>query len=94
MAKHLGTIKVHYTFACDIVKAMCVLHNMILNKEEDRRIPPTSFDDVVTEATIHTIDLSAYNRRPRNEAMVIRDKFMSYFVSPVGSLPRKSLQQN
>ena len=50
-----------YSFACDIVKAVCVLHNMILNKEEER-IPPTSSDDLVNEATINTIDLPAYTR--------------------------------
>ncbi|GFO40552.1 protein antagonist of like heterochromatin protein 1 [Plakobranchus ocellatus] len=82
----LGTIEVHDTFACHIVKAVCVLHNMILNKEEER-IPFISNDELAVEARTRNNDLPACNRRPGNEAIIIRDKFMSYFVSPLGSLP-------
>ena len=51
---------------------------MILNKEEER-IPPTSSDDLLNEAKIHSIDLPAHYRRLRNEAMVIRINF--YLIS-------------
>ncbi|GFN93929.1 transposase [Plakobranchus ocellatus] len=72
----LGTIEVHDTFACHIVKAVCALYNVILNN-----------DELAVEARTRNNDLPACNRRPGNEAMIIRDKFMSYFVSPLGSLP-------
>lgn len=82
----LGTIEVHDAFACDIVKAVCVLHNMILNKEEER-IPHIAMDDIEVQERTPTNAIPICNRRPANDAMIIRDRFMSYFVSPNGSLP-------
>jgi len=77
---------VHLDKAAVITQAACVLHNIIMDKE-------INLTDIHSE--IETTTLQVYqedsdqptNRRPSREAIEIREKFMSYFNSEIGSVP-------
>lgn len=66
------------------VKAICVLHNFILNKEPDRM---SNYEINYQQGNINSHTSCSTARRPSNEAMAVRETFMNYFVSPNGSLP-------
>lgn len=77
---------VHPDKAAVITQAACVLHNIIMDKE-------SNLTDIHSE--IETTTLQVYqedndrptNRRPSREAIEIREKFMAYFNSEIGSVP-------
>jgi hypothetical protein len=77
---------VHPDKATIITQTACVLHNIIMDKE-------SNLTDIHNE--IETTTLQVYhedsdrptNRRPSREAIEIREKFMTYFNSGIGSVP-------
>lgn len=83
----LKPIEVQPNFACDIVKAVCVLHNFILNNEQHRLLSPERTEERDKRTTTLTMPDVRCNRRPTDGAMEVRNRFMNYFVSPLGAVP-------
>lgn len=73
-------IEVQVDFAIDIVKAVCVLHNFVQNKEPERTLLP------VEQHKFQLTDLPSNNARATGHATSVRDNLMAYFTSPSGSL--------
>lgn len=73
-------LNVKYIFATDIIKACCVLHNFIINRDG----VTTSMEDLVDDSFVEfqpgNEDLS--NSNP----VSIRNKFCAYFNSDIGAL--------
>lgn len=70
-------------FATDIVKAVCVLHNFIQDKQSNYQSQLLQTDTPVQQWR----DFPQVSGRARNEAETVRNALMSYFLSPAGSLP-------
>lgn len=71
--------------ACNIAKAVCVLHNFLINNNRQTGI---SQDDQEHDFSNTTgCPLRSSNSRPTGGAMAIRETFMNYFVSPAGAVP-------
>lgn len=74
-------INVSYDFATDIVKACCVLHNFVVERDGIRQ----------KEKLTISIDDDFYPLQTQNDAessaSIIRDQFASYFISNRGALP-------
>jgi hypothetical protein len=74
-----------------ITKAYCILHNLIMDKEG----VPTEIQDELQLQTIQTVTQNQLTSRPINRAstaaMDIREKFMNYFNSDIGSVPWQNM---
>ena len=76
-------IEVQPNFATNMVKAVCVLHNYIKDKE-----PDCTRELIQNDSHIQQWEgLPRDSGRARSEAMSVRNALMSYFLSPAGSLP-------
>ena len=75
-------IEVQVDFAIDIVKAICVLHNFVQNKEPERTLLPD-----IQQTNSQLAELPANNTRASCNAMAVRDTLMTYFTSSSGSVP-------
>ncbi|XP_072280749.1 uncharacterized protein [Pyxicephalus adspersus] len=64
--------------ADSLIKAACVLHNFVRQKEG------INFDDIADDPFT---DVACPLVRECNEADTVREKFANYFVSPAGELP-------
>ncbi|KAL4111864.1 hypothetical protein QTP88_015741 [Uroleucon formosanum] len=72
-----------------ITKAGCILHNIIMDKEG---VPSEIQDELQlqTTQTVHQITSKPINRASTT-AMDIREKFMNYFNSDIGSVPWQNM---
>ncbi|GFS11557.1 protein ANTAGONIST OF LIKE HETEROCHROMATIN PROTEIN 1 [Elysia marginata] len=78
-------VEVQVDFATDIVKATCILHNYIQNRESERIKEVGTITDDTNSHLIATTAKSV--GRQSEEGKEIRNTFMNYFTSPIGSLP-------
>jgi len=78
------TMEVAPSFATDIVKAVCVLHNFIQDKEPTRM---NSISQNVSDTLQPWDSLQSHSGRAHSEAAAVRNALMAYFTSPGGSLP-------
>ncbi|KAK3800850.1 hypothetical protein RRG08_008605 [Elysia crispata] len=77
-------IEVQVDFATDIVKATCVLHNYIQNREPDRIKEMGNFEDD-TNSTF-TPTPARPGRGHTGDGKAVRNVLMKYFTSPTGSV--------
>ena len=70
-------------FAIDIVKAVCVLHNYVQNKEPER----ITLMQQLVQNDNQGERLPSDMGRVANETVTVRNTLMSYFVSSAGSVP-------
>jgi hypothetical protein len=74
-----------------ITKACCILHNIIMDKEG----APSEIQDELQLQTTQTVAQSQITSKPINRsstaAMDIREKFMNYFNSDIGSVPWQNM---
>ncbi|KAK3779325.1 hypothetical protein RRG08_031616 [Elysia crispata] len=77
-------IEVQVDFATDIVKATCVLHNYIQNREPDRIKEMGNFEDD-TNSTF-TPTPARPGRGHTGDGKAVRNILMKYFTSPTGSV--------
>jgi hypothetical protein len=81
MAHFYRPIDVGVEFCDSIVKACCVLHNYVRQKDS------IHFMDTVYECPFESIP--PYGVRRNISGINIRDYFASYFTSPQGAVPRQ-----
>ena len=74
-------VEVQVNFAIDIVKAVCVMHNFVQNKEPERALLPD-----VQQNSFQMPELPTNNTKASCNAMAMRDTLMAYFTTPLGSL--------
>ena len=77
------------TAATDIVKAITVLHNFVIDNEPHRRVVATQdFQHVPTQQSLGN-ERRQRHKRPRStkSALNVRESFMRYFNSDAGSVP-------
>lgn len=72
-----------------IVKAACVLHNFVINKEgiDEDLLKAVEKKIDVLDSRIRSLNTSRRYNHPATSAVVIRNFWMKYFNSPAGSVP-------
>ena len=77
------------TAATDIVKAITVLHNFVIDNEPHRRVVATQdFQHVPTHESLRNERRQRQKRqRSTKSALNVRESFMRYFNSDAGSVP-------
>lgn len=76
-------MEVQEEFATNIVKAACILHNFILNREPERMKEVDTLSDDTPSRDITTARPMG---RPAGDGIAVRNSFMEYFMTPSGSL--------
>ena len=77
-------IEVQVDFATDIVKATCILHNYIQNRDPERIQEIGTIDDDTDSPLISSTARSA--GRQAGDGKAVRNVLMNYFTSPTGSV--------
>lgn len=72
-------IDVSYDFATDIIKACCVLHNFVLNRDGAQ-----TFEEMIIDDSLQTLPEST--NESRTGANITRNEFCKYFNSDIGAL--------
>ncbi|XP_045456788.1 uncharacterized protein LOC123666778 [Melitaea cinxia] len=75
------SMNVQYEFATDIIKACCVMHNFVLNRDGVQATDDIIFDDSDLQM-LHLTTANENNLSPH----LIRNDFCNYFSSDVGAL--------
>ncbi|XP_039763959.1 protein ALP1-like [Pararge aegeria] len=75
------SMNVQYEFATDIIKACCVMHNFVLNRDGVQATDDIIFDDSDLQM-LHLPTANENNLSPH----LIRNDFCNYFSSDVGAL--------
>jgi len=69
-----------------ITQAACVLHNLIMDKEHN--LTDIHNEMETTSSRLYQEDMNRpTSRKPTTAAIGIREKFMKYFNSEIGSVP-------
>lgn len=92
-------IQAHPDTVVKYVKAACVLHNFLISKSKINYCPP-DYVDTEIEGSFHPGTwrdenpalgiqqlTNASSNNSSRSAMLIRDQFKDYFVSPAGEIP-------
>lgn len=75
-------LNVQYNFATDIIKACCVLHNFVINRDGI-----TTTEELMIEENFVNLQQSEDDEFPNNTNPVnIRNEFCKYFNSDIGAL--------
>ncbi|CAG4964994.1 unnamed protein product [Colias eurytheme] len=74
-------LNVSLDLCTNIIKASCVLHNFILNREVTE-----TFEDMIIDDSFIELQQSTQEGRTRTRATDIRNEFCDYFNSDVGAL--------
>ncbi|XP_049880389.1 uncharacterized protein LOC126376875 [Pectinophora gossypiella] len=75
-------INVSYDFAIDIVKACCILHNFVINREE----LDTPIEMIIDDSELQPIEQGLNVGSQVVGANIIRNEYSDYFTSEVGAL--------
>lgn len=75
-------INVSYDFAIDIVKACCILHNFVINRDE----LDTPIEMIIDDSELQPLEQGLNVGSQVVGANIIRNEYSDYFTSEVGAL--------